>query len=201
MTDAHASLAGGRRERRTGAKIGLTMLILALLGAVVGFGTFSAFSATTENPGNAFDAGTVSITDDDSGTAMLSLANAKPGDSDAACIVVTYMGTLPATVRLYGTTGGTGLDQYLDLTVTRGTLVGASFDSCAGFTPDAGGGVVYSGTMDGYPDAYGAALVDPDGSWTSGESRAYRFEVSVQDDSGAQGLNASQSFTWEARNT
>jgi len=200
MTDAHGALAAERRERRTGAKVGLTMLILALLGAVVGFGTFSAFSATTENPGNAFDAGTVSITDDDSGSAMLSLANAKPGDSDTGCIVVTYTGTLPSSVRLYGATGGTGLDQYLDLTVTRGSIAGPSFDSCAGFTPDGGGGVVYSGTLAGYPDAYATGLVDPDGSWTNGESRAYRFSVSVQDDAGAQGLNATQTFIWEARN-
>jgi len=200
MTEARGTLVAGRRERRTGAKLGLTMLILALLGAVVGFGTFSAFSATTENPGNAFDAGTVSITDDDSGSAMLSLANAKPGDSDTACIVVTYTGSLPSSVRLYGATGGSGLDQYLDLTVTRGTIAGPSFDSCPGFTPDGGGGVIYSGTLAAYPDAYAAGLVDPDGSWMNGESRAYRFSVSVQDDGGAQGLNATQSFTWEARN-
>lgn len=200
MLDTHGSVEAGQRELRRGAKIGLTMLILALLGAVVGFGTFSAFSATTDNPGNAFQAGTVSLTDDDSGSAMLSLSNARPGDSDTGCIVVTYTGTLPSSVRLYGTTGGTGLDQYLDLTVTRGTIAGASFDSCANFTPDAGGGVIYSGNMAGYPDAYGAGLVDPDGSWTTGEARAYRFSVSVQDDGGAQGLNASQTFTWEARN-
>ncbi|HUG87744.1 MAG TPA: hypothetical protein VMP42_03165 [Actinomycetota bacterium] len=200
MTEAHRTLVAEPRERRTGAKLGLTMLILALLGAVVGFGTFSAFSATTENPGNAFDAGTVSITDDDSGSAMLSLADAKPGDSDTGCIVVTYTGSLPSSVRLYGATGGSGLDQYLDLTVTRGSIAGPSFDSCAGFTPDGGGGVIYSGTLAGYPDAYAAGLVDPDGSWTNGESRAYRFSVSVQDDGGAQGLNATQTFTWEARN-
>lgn len=196
MTDAPGPQVGGR----TGAKLGLTMLILALLGAVVGFGTFSAFSATTENADNDFDAGTVTITDDDSGDAMMSLSDAKPGDSDTGCIVVTYTGSLPSSVRLYGTTGGTGLDQYLDLTVTRGTIAAPSFDSCAGFTPDAGGGVIYSGTLAGYPDAYAAGLVDPDGSWTSGEARAYRFSVSVQDDGGAQGLNATQIFTWEARN-
>src|SRR6058998_1719961 len=100
---------------RLSTKLGLSLLVLALIGVAVGVGTWSAFSATTQNSGNSFSAGTVILSDDDSGSAMLSLANAKPGDSDTSCIVVTYTGSLAATVRLYGTTTGTGLDQYLDM--------------------------------------------------------------------------------------
>jgi predicted ribosomally synthesized peptide with SipW-like signal peptide len=194
-----------------GTKVGLTMLMLALLGIIVGVGTWSAFSATTQNSGNSFASGTVILSDDDAGGAMLALANAKPGDSDTACIIVTYTGTLPANVRLYGTTGGTGLDQYLDLVVTRGTKAAGSFDSCAGFTADAtnyigaGAGVVYTGTLQGYADTFAAGLVDPTAGtpevWTNPESHTYRFVVTVQDNNAAQGLTATQTFTWEARNT
>ncbi len=197
------------RHSSTSARIGLTLLVLALLGVVVGLGTWSAFSDTTSNPGNAFPAGSVTIVDDDAGSAMLSITNGKPGDSDVGCIVVTFTGSLASTVTLYGTTGGTGLDQYLDLTVTRGTK-SSGFDSCADFTADAtdyigaGAGVIYSGTLQGYPDGFAAGITDPTGgspeTWTNGESHAYRFQVTVQDNGAAQALDATQLFTWEARN-
>ncbi|MGH2572497.1 MAG: SipW-dependent-type signal peptide-containing protein [Actinomycetota bacterium] len=202
-------MAAGARRDNLSTKLGLTLLLLALLGVLAGAGTWSAFSATTENTGNAFDAGSVIISDDDAGSAMLSLTNAKPGDSDTSCIMVTYTGSLPATVRLYGTTAGTGLDQYLDLTVTRGTKV-SGFDSCADFVPDPtdyigqGAGVIYVGTLQGYPDSYAGGIVDPTAgspeTWTNPETHSYKFTVTVQDDGGAQGLNATQTFTWEARN-
>jgi hypothetical protein len=155
-------------------------------------------------------AGTVEITDNDAGAAALVQSNAAPGASDTGCIVISYQGTLPATVRMYGTTTGTGLDQYLALTVTRGTGSGP-FDSCAGFIPDAtdyvgaGPGVVYSGTLQGWADSYTGGLVDPVPSsaetWTNGESHTYRFTLSLPAGApdAAQGLTAGQTFIWEAR--
>jgi predicted ribosomally synthesized peptide with SipW-like signal peptide len=199
---------GPRKVERIGSRFALTALVLGLLGTIAGAGTWSAFSATTDNSANSFTSGTVAIGDDDSGSAMLSLSNAKPGDSDGACIVVDYTGSLSASVKLYGSTGGTGLDQYLDLTVTRGTK-SSGFDSCGDFSPDgtdyigSGPGVIYSGTLQGYPDGYGAGIADAPGApenWTNGETHAYKFVVTVQNDGAAQGLNASQVFTWEARN-
>lgn len=198
----------GRKRDITG-KLLLTALVLGLVGIVAGAGTWSAFSSTTSNEDNSFETGTVTLTDNDAEGAMLSLENAKPGDADTGCIVVSYTGSLPATVRMYGTTTGTGLDQYLNVTVTRGTILTPSFDSCAGFVADltnytgAGAGIVYSGTLAGFPDSYGAGIVDPTSgspeSWTNPESHAYKVTVSVADNNGAQGLTASQTFTWEAR--
>jgi hypothetical protein len=200
---------GRGRERSTGRKLLLTILALGLVGIVAGAGTWSAFSSTTSNAGSSFSTGTVVLTDDDLGVAMLSLTNAKPADSDTSCINVTYTGTLPATVRLYGTTSGTGLDQYLNVTVTRGTIAVPAFDSCVAFVGDltnytgAGAGVIYSGTLQGFADSYAAGLVDPTSgspeSWTNPENHAYKFTVAVADNDSAQGLNASQTFTWEAR--
>lgn len=173
-------------------KMGLTILVVALIASL---STWAAFSATTQNSGNEFATGTVELSDDDANQAMLSLSDAKPGDSDSSCIVVSYSGTLPATVRMYGTTTGSGLDQYLDLTVTRGTK-SSPFDSCADFVA---GPVVYSGTLAGYPGGYAGGIADA-GTWTNGDSHAYRFQITVQDDQAAQGLTASQTFIWEARN-
>jgi predicted ribosomally synthesized peptide with SipW-like signal peptide len=213
-----------RRTPRSAAKLGLTMLVVALLGAVAAIGTWSAFSSTTTNPGNTFTAGTVSLCDDDAtpvnclgGTRMFNLSGMTPGQSATpACIKVTYSGTAPSNVRLYGATTGTGLDQYLDLKVTRGTG-GTTFPSCTGFTNDStnhggfGAGVIYSGTLQGFGDNYGAGLVDPTdcGSppcaaeqWLDPETHVYKFEVTLQSSTpnAAQGLTATQDFTWEARN-
>ena len=202
---------GRTHQRSTAQKLLLTAVALGLVGIAAGVGTWSAFSSTTSNSGSSFSTGTVTLTDDDLGVAMLSLSGAKPGDSDTSCINVTYSGSLPATVRLYGTTAGTGLDQYLNVTVTRGTIAVPAFDTCAAFVADvtnytgAGAGVIYSGTLQDFPDSYAAGLVDPTSgapeSWTTPESHAYRFVVSVADNNSAQGLNASQTFTWEARNS
>lgn len=210
-----------RRERRArparpapvratrGRKSVLTLLVVGVVGLTAGLGSYAVFSATTGNTGNSFTSGTVAIEDNDSGTAMLSLANAKPGDSDTSCIRIRYTGSLDSTVRLYGSVSGS-LANYLTLTVTRGTDSSPSFDSCANFTADganyigAGAGVVYSGPLSSFPSTYAGGIVDPTSgtpeTWTEDEVHSYRFVVTLQDDNAAQGLTGDASFTWEARN-
>jgi predicted ribosomally synthesized peptide with SipW-like signal peptide len=191
-------------------KLLLTTFVVALVAAVTGTGTYAAFSGTTANPSNSFTAGTVAIGDNDAGGTLLSLSNARPGDSSTGCIKVTYSGSLDANVRLYGSASGS-LPTYLTLTVTRGTDSSPSFASCANFTADgnnyigSGSGVIYSGNLSAFPGTYAAGLVDPtSGSpelWTTSEAHSYKFVVSLQNNAAAQGLNSTASFTWEARNT
>lgn len=188
----------------------LTMLVIGVAGLLARAGSYAVFTATTGNTGNSFASGTVAIQDNDSNTAMLALANAKPGDADTSCIRIEYTGSLDSTVRLYGSVSGS-LASYLTLTVTRGTDSSPSFDSCANFTPDAtnyigaGNGVVYSGPLSSFPASYAAGIVDPTSgspeTWSQGEAHSYRFVVTLQDDNAAQGLTGNASFTWEARNT
>jgi predicted ribosomally synthesized peptide with SipW-like signal peptide len=153
-------------------------LVLGLTGVMVGLGTWAAFSGTAVSGGNSFAAGTVTIQDNDAGVAMLSLTNALPGATDTGCIKVTYTGSLDSNVRLYGATTRTGLDQYLDLTVTRGTYTPTepSFDSCTNFA-----GVV--DPISGSPEA-----------WTTNEVHVSKIQVTLQSNSAAQGTNATQSF-------
>ena len=184
----------------------------ALLGVTGGTTTFAAFNGQTSNAANSMQAGSVSITDNDGGVAMMGFSNALPGTSDTSCVNVTYNGSLSSNVRLYGTTGGTGLAQHMNLTVTRGTYSATppGYDSCTNFVPDAtnyngaGNGVIYNGTLEGFADSYAAGLTDPtpaaQESWTNGESHVYKFQVSVQENVAAEGKTATQSFTWEARN-
>src|SRR5262245_60246437 len=186
------------------------MLVLGCFAVVSGAATYSAFSSQTSSSGNSVSAGTVRLTDNDAGTAMLSLSNAQPATSDTSCILITYSGSLDSTVRLYGTIAGS-LASYVTLTVTRGTDASPTFDSCASFTPDgtnyigAGNGVIYQGNLSAFPTSYAAGLVDPNPgspeSWTTSETHAYRFVVTLQNDNAAQGQSATASFTWEARNS
>jgi len=186
--------------------------VLALLVPVAGGATFAAYTATTQNNANRIEAGSVKLSDNGDGTSLMSLSAAVPGDTTNACIRVTYDGSLASTVRLYGTTTGSGLDQYLDLKVTRGTYNPSepAFKSCTNFQPDgtdhigAGNGVIYNGSLQGFPDNYAAGLVDPlsgsPESWTNGEVHVYRFDVTLQNNFAAQTLDATQTFSWEARN-
>jgi hypothetical protein len=114
------------------------------------------------------------------GSAVLSLENAKPGDYATGCLRLTYRGSEPARVLLYGTTTGTGFDRFLELKVERGA-------SCHGGEP------VYDGTLEDFPDAPAGAIEEP---WMPDESHVYRFAISVRDDNDAQGLTARQTFTW-----
>ena len=64
----------------------LSALVVAVLGSVAAFGVFAAFSQTTVNSGNSFAAGTVTIGDNDAGSALYNVSNRKPGDSVTSCI-------------------------------------------------------------------------------------------------------------------
>jgi hypothetical protein len=190
----------------------LLVLAVAALGSAVGTYTWAAYVATTENSDNTIASGTVTLSDNDSGGSLVSLSNAMPGSTDTGCIRVRYAGSLAANVRLYGTTTGSGLDRYLDVTVTRGVYSPStpSFDSCTDFQPDgtdyigAGAGVIYNGTLENFPDNWSTGLVDPTAgspeSWGTDEVHVYRVTVTLQNDIAAESLSATQTFTWEARN-
>jgi hypothetical protein len=185
---------------------------LALAIPAAGGATYAAYTATTANGGNSIEAGSVKLSDNGDGSSMLSLSAALPGNTTSACIKVTYDGSLPATVRLHGTTTGSGLDPYLDLKVTRGVYNPSTpaFKSCANFQADgtdyigAGNGVIYNGTLQGFPDDYASGLADPlagsPESWTSAEVHVYKIDVTLQANFSAQGKDATQTFRWEARN-
>jgi hypothetical protein len=193
-------------------KLAATVIVIAACALLASAATWSNLNAVATNPSNSFTAGTVQIGTNSSASAVLSLTNAKPGASSTGCIQVTYTGTLDANVKLYGAGGGTGLNQYLNLVVTRGTFSGSpSAGSCTGFSADStnyigqGAGVIYSGTVAGWPSSAGSSLVDPTSSspatWSTNNSHGYQFQVTVQSNSAGQGLTGSQTFTFEADNT
>jgi hypothetical protein len=186
---------------------------LALLASLPTVG--AAFTGTTANPTNSFTAGTVILGSNTPvpAVALLTTSGARPSDPPVVgCIKVTYTGSLPAQVRLFATTGGTGLATYLNLTVERGTIGNATLPDCTGFSPDsatyaAANGVVYSGTLASFATTHGtyaAGLPDPTTaspiSWTTGTTATYRFTTTIQNTVAAQGLTATPTLWWEAQN-
>lgn len=191
------------RSRR-GAVTGALVLILVVVPVV---GVWAAFSGTTSNTTNELTAASFAITDDDAGAALVTLPALQPGDSDTRCITITHSGTGNARVVSYGDTTGSGLDPYIGLTVTRGTMPPGNFSSCTGFTPDnrvylrdAPQGVVYVGTLADYPDNATTALHENviGGRWAPGESHTFKIHLYTGRARAGEGKSATQTFTWAA---
>ena len=188
--------------RGTMRKIFLTCAVLASVTTVAGFVTFSAFSSTTSNSGNTFDAGSVVLADNDSGAAMYTVSNQKPGQSTVKCIKLTYTGSLDADVKLYTTSSVNASAQYLDLVVEKGTSDTSTFPNCGTFTSQS---TLYSGTLSNFAstkNSYANGIAAYPGSatkWVANDTLVYRFTVSVQDSNSAQGATSgSHAFTWQA---
>jgi hypothetical protein len=191
-------------------KIFITVAVLALMAGVAVFTTSAAFTATSSNPGNLIEAGTVSIGDSDAGTGKLYNALAqKPGAGNgptAACIRVTYSGSLASSVKLYRSAVTNGAQFHL--TVERGgnSLTAPGSDmNCTGFSATS---TAFDNTLDQFPTSYATSSVDGKSggaAWSSGQSIDYRFTIYPVDDSTPNAHTSavdtsSHSFTWEAQN-
>ena len=181
-----------------------SLLIVGVVGFVAGAGTFAAFSSTSGNSANTYAAGTVYVSDNDAGSSMWSVSNQLPGASVTKCIRVTYTGSLDANVKLYTSSGSTGLDQYLDMTVDKGSMPsGTSFPACTSFSSES---TIYSGTVQNFKSnktsfASGvSAFPGAQTKWATNDTLVYRFTVTLQNNSSAQGLSCTLALTWEARN-
>ncbi|GAB3300493.1 hypothetical protein EK0264_18955 [Epidermidibacterium keratini] len=177
------------------AKWSTIPVALVISGVLVSQASHSAFSATTDNPSNNWSTGTVSLRDDDNGSAMFAVTNMKPGDTGSKCITVTSDGTLPSDVKLYTANASQtgGLDAHLNLTITKSASCGAQ------------GETIYSGTAQGLTGS-ASSFATGIGTWgtagTPGESNAYTitYTLAAETPNTAQGGTASLDFVWEAQN-
>ena len=182
-----------------------TLLAIGAAGALAGFGTFSAFSSSTENPGNKIATGTVVLGDNDAGSALYSVMGAEAGTTVDRCITVTYSGDLAADVKLYLPDAVGALAQYVDMTVTAGSDPTPSFGDCAGFVAD--GAPVFTGTLQGFRTAHSnwaSGLAYNPGSatsWVQSDAVTFRVRLTVQNNNNAQGkVTGDHRLVWEARN-
>jgi hypothetical protein len=193
---------------------GKTLQVLAAIGSllVVAGGVVrsssAAFSDPTDNPGNTFAAGDVVLTDDDGGaSSMFAMSNMRPGSTATKCINVSYEGSVNSQVRMYGAvTAGTGLADYLDVTVERSTgAAGGATADCTGFNEGTKVNVWTAG--DGDLDAFMTGNTDyatgADSLAVTGgapiDTVSYRIVITLQDNNAAQTKGATVTFTWEAQ--
>lgn len=187
------------RQRRI-ARWSVVPLAVVTSGILVSTASYAAFTASTENAANAWQAGSITLADDDSGQALFDASDLQPGSTDEQCIVVTAGGSLPATVALHGEAADSTKDlaDHLRLVVESGT--GGSAGSCTGFTPDA---QAFSGTLAEFAARHGDHASGV-GSWTTpggDATKTYRIGYTLAADApdSTQGGTAGVSFVWEAQ--
>lgn len=171
-------------------------------GALVMSRTQAAFTASTGNPVNAWQAGTVTLGDDDSGGALFSSAGLLPGDTGSRCITVTYTGDVTAAVKLYASSSTGTLGQYVNLVVEEGSgagNAGSYAGGCTGFS----GSTLYSGTLSAFAAA-STGWATGVGTFTpsaSGATKVYKFTWTLDAGapSAAQGTSVTTTFQWESR--
>jgi hypothetical protein len=199
--------AAAPRRGTAGLSVGAAR-IAAVVGAIAGVvasgllvwgASGAAFSGVTTGPASAWAAGTVSLTDDDGGTALFSATGLKPGSTGQRCIRVTYTGDVASgDVRLYSAAPTGTLGGYITLTVELGTV--GTFASCGAFAASSTliNNVLLStvGTKTDFAGGYSTG-------WTPavGQSRVFRFTytVSASTPDTLQGATCSMPFIWETQ--
>jgi hypothetical protein len=209
--DATPTPAADRRQ--TLAVLVAGLLGLALVAAMITRTSEAAFTASTDNTGNVFNGGTVTLTDDDEATALFSVVGMAPGDVVSGCILVSYDGTIttPSTVRVYSggyqnvpgdETGSVGLSDHLSITIEEGS--GAAFNDCGGFTADPGGPIVDAKTLTAF-DTDASDYATGAGAWTptaTGDTKSYQVSVELLEttpDSEQGAATEDVAFVWEVQ--
>ncbi len=183
------------------AAIGAALLVVALM---IISASRAPFTASTNNSANSVAAGTVTLTDDDSGSAMFSISDIVPGQSEERCILVSYGGAVanPAPVKLYSSGyADTGdFADYLNVTIDEGT--GAITGDCSGFVLE--NTIVSGGNLSAFDAAHvdyatGAGVWDPA---STPETKSYRVTLQLDPltPDAEQGEAVSNLvFTWEVQ--
>lgn len=177
-----------------------------LVSALVVQASIAAFSDTTATNGD-WSSGSVALTNNHADATFTTAGGMVPGDTDEACVTVTYNGDIDAQpVRLYGSTTEStpsDLGEYLDLSIEE---VDIGTGTCA--APDTVEATIFTNdnTLSVNTGSFTASHTD----WTSGlasnwaptttdDTQDYRITVTVKDNNDAQGLSATATFNWEAQ--
>ncbi len=212
-----------RRARRTALSVAVPVGLVTSLALTWG-STHAAFSASTGNTGNSWQAGSVVIDHSQRSSALFTTVHdgaLKPGSTRSSCIRLDYTGSLPADIHMYAGTPLTGtdtLDPYLVMSVERGADVTSGTTvaaNCNGFPENATRTFLYNTeqandpTADAtrtlahlkarHPDYRDGVVVS-----TATPANTYltlRITYAVLDNNNAQSKQSSATFTWEARNT
>jgi hypothetical protein len=193
-----------RSRTALAVQLGAVVLAFVLVSVLVVTSSRAAFVAQTGNGANQVSSAGITLSDNESGTAMFNnVTGLVPGQNTDRCITVTYTGTAdPLPVVLYaGSTPTGGLAPYLNLIVDVAPATGDPAGACTNFP--ASPTSVYSGTLSDFATNYTGFANGRSTGWdpstTSPDARTFRFRVAVQNSAAAQNLTTSFGFTWETQ--
>lgn len=155
-----------------------TPVAILVASALVWQSSYAAFTGTTRSSGNDWATGSVSLTDDDAGSARFQVANMTPGQTETKCIAVTANSSGPGVVKAYlvnPVTSPQGLENRVKMTVRAGT--GGTFADCTGFVANSTGNPIVADTSLAnlaLANNYAAGV----GGWTVAagtQTRSYQF--------------------------
>ena len=193
-----------------GKRLLWSFLVLGVVASVIVSGSHARFGLTSGSETNGFSAGTVALSDNDNGGAMMPATDTglRLGDVRQRCIKVTYDGTLDSDVRMYLTTAAGNLGPHLNVTISKGTQTGGAFPNCSTFVQE-GANLVTNKTLSQMVtdhSSYANGIVANPGAvngapWNpTNRALVYRIEVNITS-TAAQGLTSSPiGLKWEARN-
>lgn len=165
--------------------------VLVAVGVTVASG--ATFTAQTANPSNTFTAGTLSMTNDGAGSAILTASNMKPGDpATKGAVVIKNTGSVSGAFSLTrsaltNSDSTNPMAAKLNLVITD---CGADQDC----TTALDNSNKYTGTLAGMGSALSL------GTWAAAEQHKYEFSVALDSsaDNNYQGDNSVATFTWDA---
>jgi spore coat-associated protein N len=191
-----------RHPRRT---LGVLALLLAATAVTIGSG--ANFTATSANPTNVFSAGTLTMGNSSSGTAIFTSANTpimKPGDTRSGTVDIQNTGNITGdfvlgTSNIVNTPASPGLTSVLKIQV----------EDCGLFTNNDTQAPLCTGSTIKYPAGTIAGLSGIDmgnyagGTATTSDKHRYKITVSWPDgtpavDNPLQGAGVSFNLNWSA---
>ncbi len=180
---------------------------LLAAGLLVWQGSYAAFSATTDNAGNSWAAGSVKLRNDGAGgsfavsstPAAFTVAAIKPGDSGAKCIVVESTADIGNLVKLE--TANVSSNALSGAMTMKIDFAAGQFANCASFPASPTN--VYNSTLSGLAAAtnWSNGL----GNWSAGTGTkygTYRFSWALPGGATAgMGQTATADFIWEQQSS
>jgi spore coat-associated protein N len=182
---------------RANPRRALAALATMLLAVGVTVASGASFTAQSANPSNTFTAGSLKMSNSNSGAAILSATNMRPGDTTSGTVVIKNTGTLSGAFSL----------SRSALTDTPGApsplmsgQLGLVITDCG---PDqtCGGGATAADDVIKFNNSLSAMSSSISlGTWAAAEQHTYQFVATLPSGTGNayQGTSADATFQWDA---
>jgi hypothetical protein len=201
-----------QRRRRRALRAAAPAAGLLAAGLLVWQGSYSAFSATTDNSNDSWSSGTLVLQNNGgaaayavSTTATFNEANLKPGSTATKCITVKSTGSLAGTMKFYRSSladSAPSLGAQIQLTIDMAPTAVDVLANCATFPAAGVTNVTANTAITALPVTYATGLGSTAvaaGTQLVAYRIAYTFASTgtTAGDNALQGKTMTAGFTWE----